>query len=142
MIGDALLAAPLYGNDYETAATRDVYLPGGQWMEYDSGKRHQGPILLKDYSLPVNQTPLFVGGSGIVVEKSPQGLVARIYPVAAAAQTRFIHPDGLAISNIRVQVTDWQRAALQCSSGRPCTGKWQRHAFEFPIQPGEDYDVR
>jgi alpha-glucosidase (family GH31 glycosyl hydrolase) len=142
MIGDALLAAPLYGNDYETASTRDVYLPRGQWMEYDSGKRHQGPTLLKNYALPVDQTPLFVGGSGIVVEKSPQGLVARVYPVASTAGTRFTHPDGLAISNIRVHVTDWQRAALQCSSVRPCAGRWQRHAFEFPIRPGEDYDIR
>jgi hypothetical protein len=48
MIGDALLATPLYGDDYETSTTRDVYLPRGTWMEYDSGRRYEGPQLLRN----------------------------------------------------------------------------------------------
>ena len=36
-------ATPLYGEDYETATTRDVYLPAGEWIDYDDGTRHTGP---------------------------------------------------------------------------------------------------
>lgn len=142
LIGDSLLAAPLYGNDYETAAARDVYLPRGEWIEYDSGRRHSGPALLKAYPLPVDKTPLFVGGSGIVVEKRGRGLVARVYPVAAQAQTRFIHPDGQSVSIIRVSVADWKKVSVRASSGGAPAGAWQRHAFEIPLRAGEDYEVR
>jgi len=142
MIGDALLAAPLYGNDYETAQTRDVYLPAGEWMEYDTGRRHQGPATLRAYSLPVDKTPLFVGGSGIVVEKRDKQLVARVYPVGGTAEARFIHPDGVSTSTIRVDAAGRKNVAVRCSSGRTCSGAWERHAFEFPIRSGEDYEVR
>ena len=57
MIGDALLAAPLYGNDYQTAQTRDVYLPRGTWIDYDTGQHYQGPRLLRNFSLPLGKTP-------------------------------------------------------------------------------------
>ncbi|QOY89566.1 TIM-barrel domain-containing protein [Paludibaculum fermentans] len=142
MVGDSLLATPLYGDDYETATSRDVYLPAGAWMEYDSGQRHQGPVVLKNFALPVGQTPLFVGGTGIVVEKKGDGLVARIYPVTDRAESRFIHPDGTSVSNLRVQVSDWKRVTVKCSTGASCTGTWQRHAFEFPIRPGENYEIQ
>lgn len=42
MIGDAMLAVPLYGSDYATASTRDVYLPTGRWMDFDTGKIYAG----------------------------------------------------------------------------------------------------
>jgi hypothetical protein len=99
-------------------------------------------VLLKNFALPVRQTPLFVGGTGIVVEKKGTALVARIYPVTDRAETRFIHPDGNSVSNLRVQVADWKRVTVKCSSGRSCTGTWQRHAFEFVIQPGENYEIQ
>lgn len=141
MIGDALLATPLYGNDYETAATRDVYLPRGTWIDYDTGRRYEGPTMLKDFALPPGKTPLFAGGTGIVVEKRGAALVARIYPVATEAETVFIHPDGNSRSRIRLHVADWKRP-LVTSAGRPAAGSWQRHAYEFPISAGADYDVR
>jgi alpha-glucosidase (family GH31 glycosyl hydrolase) len=73
MIGDALLAVPLYGNDYETEKSRDVYLPAGTWMDYDTGKKYDGGQVLKDFALPVAKTPLLIGGTGVVVERGPQG---------------------------------------------------------------------
>lgn len=142
MIGDALLAAPLYGNDYETATARDVYLPAGEWMEYDTGVRHKGPAVLRGYSLPVDKTPLFVGGSGVVVEKSGRQLVARLYPVGAKAEVRYIHPDGQRVSVIAVNVADWTNPSVRSAAGRPVQGRWVRHAFEFVIEAGEDYAVR
>jgi alpha-glucosidase (family GH31 glycosyl hydrolase) len=142
MIGDALLAAPLYGDDYETAAARDVYLPRGAWIEYDSGARHQGPTILRNYPLPPGKTPLFVGGSGVVVEKAGAGVAARVYPVAARAETTFLHRDGIGKSTIRVQVADWKKATVTTASGRRVAASWKRHALEFAVTPGEAYDVR
>jgi alpha-glucosidase (family GH31 glycosyl hydrolase) len=142
MIGDALLATPLYGNDFETAQSRDVYLPAGVWMDYDTGERHQGPKLLKNFPLPPGKTPLFAGGTGIVVEKRGSGVVARIYPVASHAETRFFHRDGQTSSTIRVNVSDWKKVSVSTSAGRRCNASWQRHALEFPIVPGEDYELR
>lgn len=142
MIGDSLLAAPLYGDDYETASTRDVYLPAGAWIEYDSGQRHEGPKLLRDFPIPPDKTPLFAGGAGIVVEKKAGRLVARVYPVKRQAESTFIHPDGLSTSVIRVDVEDWSKVSAQTAGGGAVAGKWERHAFEFEIRPGENYALR
>ncbi|MBM3853068.1 MAG: hypothetical protein FJ399_07915 [Verrucomicrobia bacterium] len=142
MIGDALLAAPLYGNDYETATTRDIYLPAGSWIEYDSGLRHEGPKLLREYPVPPEMTPLFAGGTGIVVEKKDGALAARVYPVSRRAESTFVHPDGLSTSVIRVDVADWSKVAVQTAGGKPISGQWERHAYEFPIRAGENYALR
>ena len=141
MIGDALLASPLYGNDYETASTRDIYLPRGVWIEYDSGIRHEGPTMLKAFPLPPGKTPLFVGGSGIVVEKRGKDLVARVYPVTTRAEIVFTYPDGVAHSTIRVNVADWKKASVTSTAGRPQPSTLQRHALEFVILPGENYEL-
>ena len=142
MIGDALLAAPLYGNDYETAQTRDVYLPRGTWIDYDTGQHYQGPRLLHNFALPLGKTPLFVGGTGIVAEKSGAGVVARIYPVASHAETFFIDRDGVTRTTIRLNVSDWKNVTVTALGGRPVTGQWRRNAFEFVIVPGETYELR
>lgn len=89
LIGDALMAIPLYGNDYGKSNTRNVYLPAGKWIDYDNGKGYQGPVLLKDFSVPVDKTPLLVGGTGFVVEKINEKLYGRIYPVGFKGQTNF-----------------------------------------------------
>lgn len=142
MIGDALLAAPLYGNDYETAQTRDVYLPGGTWIDYDTGQHYQGPRLLHNFALPLGKTPLFVGGTGIVAEKSGVGVVARIYPIASHAETFFIDRDGVTRTTVRLNVSDWKNVTVTALGGRPVTGQWRRNAFEFVIVPGETYELR
>jgi len=36
------------------------YLPEGKWIDYDNGKEYMGPMLLKDFEIPVEKTPLFV----------------------------------------------------------------------------------
>jgi alpha-glucosidase (family GH31 glycosyl hydrolase) len=141
MIGDALLAAPLYGNDFETATARDVYLPAGTWFDYDTGERYQGLRVLKNFALPAGKTPLFVGGSGIVVEKKDAALVARVYPVGSYAASVFLHPGG-SPSAIDVHVTDWKKAAVRTSAGVAVAAQWERHALQFAIEPGVNYQVR
>ena len=43
LIGDALMACPLYGDDYAITNTRDIYLPTGTWIDYDTGKKLYRP---------------------------------------------------------------------------------------------------
>jgi alpha-glucosidase (family GH31 glycosyl hydrolase) len=138
MIGDSLLAAPLYGDDYETAASRDIYLPRGTWIDYDAGASYDGPRMLKSFPMPVDKTPLFIGGTGIVIEKRGAELVARIYPMNRAGETIFFHPGG-EVSKIRVAAA---HGSVTTDSGAHPAIALQRGVLEFAILPGENYDVR
>jgi alpha-glucosidase (family GH31 glycosyl hydrolase) len=142
LIGDALLATPLYGNDYASAMTRDVYLPRGKWMDYDTGKAYEGPTVLRNFELPFGKTPLFVGGRGIVEEKRGNEVVARVYPISPHAEAFFIDRDGVTRTWVRLNVADWNNLSVVAGDGTHCEGSWQRHAFEFVVLPGQSYDVR
>jgi alpha-glucosidase (family GH31 glycosyl hydrolase) len=141
MIGDSLLATPLYGNDYETSDTRDVYLPAGIWIDYDNGDRYQGPKFLKDFALPPGKTPLFVGGTGIVGEKRGTGVVARVYAASPETETVFFHRDGISKSIIRIRTAELKNAAVSASHGKPVAASWERNTLEFVLEPGVDYEV-
>jgi hypothetical protein len=153
LIGDALLATPLYGDDYATAESRDVYLPAGRWIDYDTGTAYTGPTTLKAFALPVGKTPLFVGRSGIVVEERDGTLQARVYPVANQASLVFHHRAGHD-SRIRVDVASWDgpvivtrgngsgagTSAGAASVARVASAK-DGVAITFAIEPGVDYQV-
>ena len=142
MIGDALLAAPLYGDDYATAVSRDVYLPRGKWMDYETGRVQTGPIVLKNYQIPVEKTPLFVGGTGIVVEQDGGKLVVRIYPIDRKAHTEFWSSDGKTESTIALKVHEWSKITVtDTTTHRPLKWKMSRFAAEFPFTPGHSYLV-
>jgi alpha-glucosidase (family GH31 glycosyl hydrolase) len=144
LLGESLLATPLYGDDYATAQTRDVYLPEGRWIEYDSGTVHEGPTTLKKYPLPVGRTPLFVGGPGIVVEQEWGRLLARIYPVRAEASMTFTDRSGEK-SVINVDVPSWENDLAQVTetgSGSVVRADRRRGALEFVLEPGRDYTIR
>ncbi len=141
LIGESLMATPLYGADYATATTRDVYLPEGQWMDYDNGEVYEGPTTLKDFPLPVGKTPLFVGGKGIVIEQEEQ-LKVRLYPVARQAEMVFYDRDGKTKSQIKIADPDWKSPKITDeTTGKPVSGRWQRHAYEFVLVPGHHYRV-
>ncbi len=142
MIGDALLATPLYGDDYATATARDIYLPRGKWMDYETGKIETGPTLLKDYALPVDKTPLFVGGTGIVFEQSGSNVVARIYPIDGNAHTEFWSSDGKTESTVALKVRDWKHIKVtDTTANQPVQWKQSRFACEFILTPGHSYLV-
>lgn len=140
MIGDALLATPLYGDDYLTANTRDVYLPRGRWIDYDTGQTYQGPTTLKNFAIPPEKTPLFVGGSGIVLEEVDEHLVARVYPIAPRAHEVF-HVDGTTTTSfITVDVKDWKSPRIvDIETGKTIEGRWERHAYQFSFYKGHSY---
>lgn len=117
MIGESLLATPLYGEDYATAETRDVYLPRGRWIDYDTGQLYQGPTTLKNFALPIGKTPLFVGGKGVVIEAADHTnddqLTAVVYPVAPrGSEFTFTYRDARTISRIRNDNSGWNGKTL------------------------------
>lgn len=147
MLGSSLLACPLYGNDYATATTRDVYLPAGRWMDYDTGTIYQGPRLLQSFELPAGKTPLFVGGQGVVVMRDLPGraLSAVVYPVAdRGSRYRFTHRDAQTRSEISLVNTAWDAGALQVTDTTlnrkvPFRVEEKTGAIRFPITPGSNY---
>jgi alpha-glucosidase (family GH31 glycosyl hydrolase) len=142
MIGDALLATPLYGDDYATATARDIYLPRGKWMDYETGKIETGPTLLRNYALPVDKTPLFVGGTGIVFEQPGSNVVARIYPIDGNASTEFWSSDGKTESKVELKVQNWKHIKVTDTTAHQTVRSEQsRFAYEFILTPGHSYRV-
>jgi alpha-D-xyloside xylohydrolase len=142
LIGDALMAIPLYGDDYATAGTRDVYLPRGRWIEYDTGTIHDGPATLSGFSIPVTRTPLLVGGTGILVEERRGQLLARIYPVNPTGSTVFHHKNGRDTS-IQVNVGAWGAPVeVTTDSGRRVEATHDGVVLTFAVEPDVLYRVR
>jgi alpha-D-xyloside xylohydrolase len=66
MFGESLLVAPVFGPQ----TRRSVYLPQGQWYDYNTGKCAAGPGWL-DVRAPLEVLPLFVR-AGSVVPMGPE----------------------------------------------------------------------
>lgn len=148
LIGDALMAAPLYGNDFAQATTRNIYLPKGTWIDYDTGERFVGPRLLRDFPIPLDKTPLFVGNNGFIVEqRSPanqdSSLVGRLYPTGYKGDIVFYYPDGEQNSRIRVEspLTETPVVVNEATK-QEIPVKLVRHAYQFTIEAGQNYVVR
>lgn len=169
MLGPSMMACPLGGNDFDTAESRDVYLPEGEWMDYETGETFTGPVTLKNYPQPVGKIPVFIGGAGITVTTGPDGhgCFAEVYAVAPAGTVyRFTHPDGESRSVIRVLGGSGVRAAVGPGntagagdagrSGRRDMRKWtvtdpatgaetpftaEAHKLAFQLLPGREYTV-
>jgi len=141
LLGESLMAVPLYGDDYATATSRDVYLPEGRWIDYDTGSTYEGPQTLDDFPLPIGKTPLFVGGKGIVIEQDFGRLLAKVYPVQNETAFLFRDREGKA-SRITVKVDSWETSPVQVrSGGEVLSTESQRGALVFPLEPGRDYEV-
>ena len=143
LIGESLLAAPLYGDDYPTAFSRDIYLPKGKWMDYDTGEIFEGGKTLENFAIPIEKTPLFVGGTGFLVEQEGEQLVGRIYPIAPKSETIFWDIDGETQSTIDIDVKNWDQVKIiNKKTGETVDYELVRHAFQFALEPGKDYQVR
>jgi alpha-glucosidase (family GH31 glycosyl hydrolase) len=142
LIGESLLAAPLYGDDYATAFSRDIYLPEGTWMDYESGERYEGQQTLNDFSIPLDKIPLFVGGDGVIVERHGDQLFARIYPLKKKSTFAFWHTDGDTQSSIEMDVKDWDALTItDDTSGEEVPSEFVRHAHQFRLDKGHHYRV-
>jgi alpha-glucosidase (family GH31 glycosyl hydrolase) len=156
MIGDAMLAVPLYGNDYDSATTRDIYLPGPaatQWMDFDTGTIFAAHQTLKAFPLPPGKTPLFIGGSGVTLEQfsNPQrveipDIRVVIYPIATGPTTAALSlPGSDAAVTIKLTGqpprTQWTGIIVKDSKQNPIPVTKVGHSFTFTPVPGERYSV-
>jgi hypothetical protein len=84
LLGPSLLAAPLFGSDFDTADTRDIDLPEGLWMDYERGELFEGPTTLKNRPIPIDSMPLFIGRTAFIIHEENGGtLKATFYPQVA-----------------------------------------------------------
>lgn len=88
MIGASLLAAPLLHDNYMKSNVMNVYLPEGRWILFDTGEVFEGLQTLTDFTMPLDQPPVFVGGKGILLLRNPKDghLYAEVYPVSEEDQ--------------------------------------------------------
>jgi len=65
MLGEAILVAPIVE---EARTTQQVYLPAGEWIDYESGARYRGPgwLTMKLDPARWDQLPMFVRAGAIV----------------------------------------------------------------------------
>ncbi|MBW7866470.1 MAG: hypothetical protein H3C30_18890 [Candidatus Hydrogenedentes bacterium] len=84
MIGSSLLAAPLLHDNYSKTSLMNIYLPEGRWILFDTGEVFEGPKTLTDFAMPLEQTPVFVGGKGILLLRNTKNdhLYAEVYSVS------------------------------------------------------------
>jgi alpha-glucosidase (family GH31 glycosyl hydrolase) len=145
LIGDAMLAAPLYGDDYETAQTRDVYLPAGEWMDFDTGKIYTGGQVLKAFALPAGKTPLFIGGSGITLEEIDGKVRVCVYPVAKNATAKLTLPDSSQVITVRVNgsIGSSKSHSLQVkdAKGQTVETRAEKHGISFIPEAGDSYTL-
>lgn len=150
MLGPSMLAAPLFGNDFETAESRDVYLPAGRWIDYETGTPHQGPITLKDFPMPRARIPVFIGGKGVIVGKSadqPDAFDAEVFPVTTElSEYTYTAVDGVTKSRIRSSNSGWNQATLKIrdvTNNRDVAFSFDpiRKSLHFRLKPGHDYNI-
>ena len=142
MFGESVLATPVFGADFETATSREVYLPAGKWIDIETGSVFHGPTTLKDYAIGYDRVPAFVGGKGVTVTGSGRDLQAHVYPIQTGSAYEFT--DSEDTSRIRNDNTGWDTDSLTVTDTStrkvvefdvdPVTG-----ALSFPITAGHDY---
>ena len=80
-------------------------------MDWGSGETFTGPLTLKNYPLPVDKVPLFVGGPGMLLwQPLPSGPVeAWVFPLSPRGTERnFFLPDGQQVT-VTNEVSDWMK---------------------------------
>ncbi|MDW5266240.1 MULTISPECIES: TIM-barrel domain-containing protein [Acidobacteriaceae] len=145
LIGDSMLATPLYGDDYATANSRDVYLPTGRWMDFDTGKIYSGNQTLKDFGLPPGKTPLFIGGSGITLEEVDSKVRICVYPVAQTTSAILTLPESDQVITVHVHgltgTTAWPAIRVKNGAGKIIASRTEGHGFSFIPTAGQTYSV-
>ena len=150
MIGQSLMAAPQFGCDFEDVDSRDVYLPEGTWLDYNSGEVYQGPTTLKDYPHPLDEMPVFVGGKGILVGRDPENLdklFGEVFPISAKGTSyTYTYTDGTTESTITNNAEGWASSTLEIwdttDNVQVNFTRMENGAFRFDFTPGHNYEIR
>lgn len=99
MLGDDFLVAPVYNSmKLNRGWKKDIYLPAGEWVDYNDGRRIVGPTTLAAYPITLETLPVFVR-SGAIVPMYPEmqvlgdkpfdPLTFDIYPDLSGAESTF-----------------------------------------------------
>ena len=143
MIGESLLCVPKCKNPSDKSI--DVYLPEGVWFDFDTGKKFEGPQLLKNFSMPPEKTPCFVGGSGIIITRAIESndLTIKLYPTGKSRDKYvFNHPDGQSKSILSFSKNSnkavWDIKARKKIRFETCQ---KSGAISFNIKPGRSYKL-
>ncbi len=143
LIGESLLAAPVYGNDYAQAGARDIYLPAGKWMDWESGEVLVGGKFYEDYAFPDSKIPLFVGGKDCVVFRKDGRLLLYYFPLNFTGETyEFIFPDGESRTKIQTPKVGSKSYSIT-ESGKTEPMQWDpiRRGFYSEISPDRSYHI-
>ncbi len=75
MLGEDVLVAPVYNSmKLNKGWKKDVYLPEGQWIDYNDGRRTMGPTTLAAVPVDLSKIPVFVR-AGAIIPMYPEMLV-------------------------------------------------------------------
>lgn len=144
LIGESLLAAPVFGNDYATAQTRDLYLPEGKWMDWETHEIFEGPIFLEAYSIPDEKIPLWIGGKDVVITREQGNLIANYFPLNFKGESYTFHfSDGNSQSSIATPSQSGQSFYLvrEGTSKQALVFDTNVKAYRFSIQPDQHYEI-
>ncbi|MBD0421859.1 RICIN domain-containing protein [Streptomyces sp. TRM S81-3] len=90
LAGDDFLVAPVY----EDSDVRDgIHLPEGRWVDYWTGRVHEGGRTLDGYRAPLDTLPLFVR-AGAIVPMFPEGTTDWAQGKKAGRLDLDVYPEG------------------------------------------------
>jgi hypothetical protein len=82
MFGPSFLIAPIYQNTKSDAKGNDIrdgiYLPKGEWIDYFSGEKYIGDLILNNFSAPIWKLPVFVKAGAIIPMTKPNNHIGEV----------------------------------------------------------------
>jgi len=127
LFGDALLVAPVVT---EGATEREVYLPAGEWYDFWSEERFDGPGMIT-VQAPLDRLPLFVKGGAVIPmwpvqqyvgEDTAPVLTLAAYPANGEHQSVLYEDDGASPDYLNESAHCVSRFSLsQGRAGMPVT---------------------
>lgn len=144
MIGESILAAPVFGNDYATAQSRNLYLPEGKWMDWESGEVLEGGKTYPDYKFPDEKIPLFIGGNDCLVLQKGSRLFLYYFPLNfSGKEYEFIFPDGESKSVVVPPVVEGHSYCVTENGSDKNKMAWdeEMRGYFFEITPGKSYQI-
>ncbi len=126
MFGPNILVAPVY----QRVSERNVYLPEGKWVDYWTGKKHEGPADL-EVSAPLDRMPLFVQAGAILplIPEEVETLIPR---------HEKMDNDIVALDERRVlQVWPGEKGSIETRDGLRADFTKVKEGYELLIQPGD-----
>ena len=147
LLGRELLVAPVTSPAVAGVATRSIWFPPGQWVDWFTGEVYTGGRTV-DYDCPLERMPLFVRGGSIIPrqpdmahtgERPVDPLILDVYPGAATFSV--YEDDGLSLEYAEGR---YRRTPVQLSGQE---GDWQLtigppQGEYGGMRPRKQYEVR